>query len=219
MNKKSLIVFLKSPVPGNVKTRLAKTLGDEFATGFYKINLQYLLKLLHDFTAESQVDVFLYIDTPFIQQNNNIKIPVTMAVKYQSPGDIGERMKNAFREQFLGGYEKVLLIGSDIPDFTVNILSQAFNALDEKKVVFGPSVDGGYYLIGQRRYSPELFNGINWSTSMVLEESLKKLKSNEYDLLEEKIDIDNVESLKEWLSAPGGNRKIKESVARLLSKI
>jgi rSAM/selenodomain-associated transferase 1 len=123
--------------------------------------------------------------------------------KVQIEGDLGEKMKDAFRRSFESGDEKVVLIGSDCPTLNSKILNQAFFELNTNDVVFGPSEDGGYYLIGMNSYKPEVLEDIEWSTVRVMEQTERKAQENRIKLkkLETLNDIDNEKDWKEYLAS------------------
>jgi rSAM/selenodomain-associated transferase 1 len=85
----------------------------------------------------------------------------------QPSGDLGARLRSAFETAFRKGAERALAIGSDAPDISPEILSQAVDSLQNHDVVIGPAADGGYYLIGMTRSRPELFASIDWGTERV----------------------------------------------------
>lgn len=118
-------------------------------------------------------------------------------VEVQRGGDLGEKMANAF-ETMLGRYERVAIIGTDLPDMSSEIVSGALRGLDEADMVLGPSLDGGYYLMALKRPYRELFADIEWSTPEVFGETMRRaeglgLKSR---LLETRRDIDTAEDLR-----------------------
>jgi rSAM/selenodomain-associated transferase 1 len=114
--------------------------------------------------------------------------------------DLGERMKNGFTEAFDSGFKRVLLIGSDIPGLPLEFIEEAFASLKEKDAVIGPSLDGGYYLIGFRdeKFSPQVFKGILWSTERVFEETMKILEREGLTIhtLKPLRDIDTIDDLR-----------------------
>ncbi|HAW78474.1 MAG TPA: glycosyltransferase, partial [Balneola sp.] len=122
--------------------------------------------------------------------------------KVQIEGDLGEKMKDAFKKSFDSGGEKIVLIGSDCPTLTNEVLEQAFNELNTSDVVFGPSEDGGYYLIGMSSYNPEVLEGIDWSTEKVMEQTEAKAKHIGIKLTKLKYlnDIDTEQDWKEYLA-------------------
>jgi rSAM/selenodomain-associated transferase 2/rSAM/selenodomain-associated transferase 1 len=123
----------------------------------------------------------------------------------QSPGDLDRRMGRAFEAAFHLGVDAVVMIGTDIPGITVDILQVAFNSLHQNDLVLGPAADGGYYLIGLQKTSfqraiPQLFAGISWSTESVLNDSLEIVQKIglTYRLLEKLADVDRAEDLAVW---------------------
>jgi rSAM/selenodomain-associated transferase 1 len=197
MSLKALIVFAKDPAEGRVKTRLAWSLGDDFATWFYKkcvANvLNELRKLSHD------IDVYFFSDKGRLQKNNLAKM--NFIYRKQNGNDLGERMKNSFAEVFNDGFRKALIIGADIPDISCKMLEEAFGLLDESDVVLGPSKDGGYYLLGMKEQNNFLFSGIDWGSKKVLTQTLHKLneKRRKIKILKKLNDIDTKADLEYWL--------------------
>lgn len=155
MAPEQLIVFVKNPIPGQVKTRIARTVGDAKALEVYQHLLAYTQKLASEFTGHCAV---YYGD--FVNADDGWN----SFVKYQQVGvDLGERMQNAFDEQFRAGVGKVVIIGSDCFDLTSSHIHNAFAALDTVDVVIGPATDGGYYLLGMNQLQPFLFQNMPWS--------------------------------------------------------
>lgn len=115
----------------------------------------------------------------------------------QGEGDIGERMKRAFDEAFEDGALLVVLVGSDIPGLTSEILERAFEGLRRCGMVLGPAMDGGYYLIGLRQPVPLLFSGISWGSDRVLTQTLKAAETLglTVELVDTLRDIDRIEDL------------------------
>ncbi len=125
-----------------------------------------------------------------------------MAYAAQTGMDLGERMDNAFKAGFDQGCDRIVLVGSDCPGLTVDILEEAFQALDHHPVVLGPASDGGYYLIGLKQRLSIVFQDISWGTEKVLEETRKALSTLEVScaLLERLSDVDTPEDLHIWES-------------------
>lgn len=96
----------------------------------------------------------------------------------QIGADLGERMRNAFSHAFAAGHGRVVIIGSDLPDLSAELLRDAFARLDSAPVVLGPARDGGYYLLGMRAMVPGIFDGIAWSTAEVLDRTVEKLHAH-----------------------------------------
>ena len=184
-----LLVFAKTPVLGKVKSRLAKSIGEKKALWIYH-------KLL--------------ANTEGVLQNTFLKVVIfyngknakefkgcfkDFAKKPQKGNDLGERMANAFEWAFNQGYQKVIGIGTDLWDLNQGIIEGALSALDSTNVVLGPAKDGGYYLIGMRKFYPELFQNKKWGSQDVFEDTLNDLQSKRVAFLKEKSDIDTYKDL------------------------
>lgn len=189
MKKEALIIFVRNPVLGKVKTRIAATIGDENALAIYKHLLQYTKQIV------SLVDVTKHI---FYADELNGNDLWDGNEKYlQSGVDLGDRMKNAFNCVFAKGYSKVIIIGSDCFELTPDILNSAFDKLDRSDIVIGPANDGGYYLLGMGKPNPYLFDNIQWSTNRVLHETIEIMRENNlsFSLLTELNDIDEAKDI------------------------
>jgi len=186
-----LLIFIKNPVAGKVKTRLAATLGDEKALEIYKALIAYTQNITADVNVIRQVWYSSFID------NSDEWSSRRYEKKLQKGRDLGERMNAAFEQAFDKGSQRIVIIGSDCPGLTSHHLEKAFLLLEEKDCVMGPSEDGGYYLLGLRKKLPPLFKDREWSTESVLEEAIETLKAHgfSYEMLEELNDIDNDEDL------------------------
>jgi rSAM/selenodomain-associated transferase 1 len=174
-NSRALIIFAKHPLPGKVKTRLSPPLSPEDAARLYACMLQDTLD-----TARSLDGITPFIffqDDPGAAAFFAATAPEIAAVPQQG-ADLGERMKRAFNEVVARGFGELVIIGSDSPDLPAGFIVEAFTLLahGDIDVVFGPSADGGYYLLGMKRVRDELFTGIPWSSGSVLEKSLCKAK-------------------------------------------
>lgn len=193
LNTRKLILFVKNPVRGNVKTRLAASAGDEKALEIYRKLLDVTAGAALKTDAEKLVCYSQHID------REDWFDEAFFDKSLQSGKDLGMRMLNAFKKQFEEGYKEIVLIGSDCPDISPDILNQAFIALGKTDCVIGPSSDGGYYLIGLRRLIPRIFEQMTWSVNSVLEETIRRLNSLDvsYHLLPELNDIDTLEDLKQ----------------------
>ena len=189
-SEKLLIVFVKNIKLGKVKTRLAKTIGDDGAFEVYK-------ELVNITEAETKrlpnVDVHIYfsdviIDTKWSGFDKYV----------QNGADLGERMQNAFQHGFNQGYKKIIGVGSDLPDLNADIMNEGLEALNDSNTVFGPSEDGGYYLIGMDQMYACIFENKPWSTEQLLSLTIEELKNENINvkLLAELNDIDNIEDLK-----------------------
>ncbi|MDZ7765762.1 MAG: TIGR04282 family arsenosugar biosynthesis glycosyltransferase [Melioribacteraceae bacterium] len=195
----SIILFVKYPVEGNVKTRLAKTIGNAKAAKIYSLLAENIITNIKKMT-----NTYNYLFYSNSSEKEKIKKWIKGNFFYapQKGNGLGERMSNAFRLVFGHGAKKVLIIGTDIPGLSTEIIKEAVTKLDEYDAVIGPSPDGGYYLLGMKRFIPELFENITYSTDSVFEETIKKIKNENltYSLLNTKEDIDTEDELKNWLN-------------------
>lgn len=169
MSKSALLLFIKNPIPGKTKTRLAKDVGNEMALKMYH--------QLTDWTREQALgltatDRYLYYSNEVTA--GDAWLAQDFYKRLQHPGDLGERMLDGFRIAFEEGYDKVVIIGSDCPGIDTDYLNEAFVALDDHDVVIGPALDGGYTLLGMSTFTPTLFKNIAWSTSEVLPATLAR---------------------------------------------
>ena len=174
MDDRCLLFFIKYPEKGRVKTRLAASVGDERALILYK---RFLLNILS--TLDKGTFLFYLCFYPADALENLRKwLGEDYLYIPQQGMDLGERMKNGFLESFAMNFKRVILIGSDIPGLPLEFIDEAFASLREKDCVIGPSLDGGYYLIGFRdkKFSPHVFKGIPWSTERVFEVTMKILE-------------------------------------------
>ncbi|KAK9909402.1 hypothetical protein WJX75_001737 [Coccomyxa subellipsoidea] len=135
--------------------------------------------------------------------------------------DLGKRMYHALHEAVSADSSKAVLIGSDIPDICESVLEAAFAALEEHQVVFGPSIDGGYYLVGASRLPPDMFEGISWSTSSVLSESMSQAASIGLNVAPRSTlpvlrDIDTIEDLQAWME---GHHDLQHPVRGISTKL
>ncbi len=189
MKNQLLIVFAKNILLGKVKTRLAKTVGDEAAFEVYK----HLVEITENETKKLiNCDVHIYFSDVIIES----KWP--SCEKFVQEGvDLGERMLNAFKNGFNLGYSSVIGIGTDLPDLNAKIMQEAFDKLQNHATVFGPAEDGGYYLIGMNKLYPEIFQKKPWSTDQLLDLTLDELSCNNvsFTTLEMLNDIDTIEDL------------------------
>ncbi|MDN3724833.1 TIGR04282 family arsenosugar biosynthesis glycosyltransferase [Aequorivita sp. SDUM287046] len=190
-SKKALIIFTRNPELGKVKTRLAKSVGDESALEIYKFLLNHTVKI----TENLSVDKFVYYSENIAV--NDIWNPQHFRKRLQTGNELGEKMKNAFSEIFALGYTKAIIIGSDMFDLSQNDLENAYNTLQTEQVVIGPATDGGYYLLGMKDFIPNIFENKKWGTSTVLEETLKDLETKKFVLLEERNDVDYYGDIKD----------------------
>ena len=185
-----LIVFVKNPVAGKVKTRLAKSIGDEKALEVY-----LLLLSLTRCAAEGAncIRHVFYSDEIADDEWSSVAFDKHL----QTGSNLGEKMNNAFREVFELGAKRTLIIGSDCPEISAELINQAFDVLDSKDAVIGPAKDGGYYLLGMNQLHSSFFTDKEWSTETVFENTVDDFKGNRltYKLLVELSDVDTTDDL------------------------
>lgn len=185
-------MFVKNEEAGKVKTRLAETIGDEKALEVYRQLLAFTQSQSREVMAEKEVWYSSYIPQKDRWNEGGF------LKKKQTGDDLGKRMSDAFNGSFHQEERgKVVLIGSDCPGLNTEIIEEAFLQLNKHDVVIGPASDGGYYLIGMRKFIPEIFKGIAWSTNSVFKDSVKIInkKGLSVFVLDKLNDIDTVEDL------------------------
>jgi rSAM/selenodomain-associated transferase 1 len=188
-NKNLLLIFTRNPELGKAKTRLAKTVGDETALEIYK----FLLKKTRDVSSKVTSDKAVYYS---VKVRENDIWDSSIYQKHQQVGeDLGVRMLNAFKNGFEAGYEKVMIIGSDLYDLTSENIETAFKGLDNNDIVLGPAEDGGYYLLGMNSLHSTIFKNKNWGTATVRKDTLSDLKDKKVFLLDELNDVDVFEDI------------------------
>lgn len=171
-HRQGIIVFVKNPVLGKVKTRLAKTIGDEKALAIY----HQLLQITHDAVIGLPFRKFVFY-SDFVE-NEDIWENISFNKDIQRGEDLGERMQHAFdlvlKEPMI---ERAIIIGSDCPQISPQLITKAFVALETHEVVIGPAQDGGYYLLGMKHVQAHLFQNKTWSSSQLLTETIEELNS------------------------------------------
>lgn len=190
MSNPLIMVFVRNPELGRVKTRLAKSIGDQAALETYKILSKHTSKIISEIDSDQLI---FYSDKI---QDNDVWTATNCKKQIQTKGDLGQKMLAAFQYGFSLGYQKILIIGSDLYSLRPKHIESAFEQLENYDVVIGPALDGGYYLLGLNFIIPKIFKQKQWSTSSVLKETLSDLKEFNVNLLEPLNDIDTYEDLK-----------------------
>lgn len=196
MTDRVLIVTARYPVLGEVKTRLATSIGREAALKVYRTLLDRCATVL----SNLKVKKFIYFTGTDAPQTRAYFQSLGCHIAEQSDGDIGQRMHHAFRTVWEANPEaKIVLIGTDVPDLSARIIEDAFNALETHDAVIGPATDGGYYLIGLSAAEPAVFTGIEWSTDSVCASTIDILrnKGKKVTLVDELHDIDYLSDLQD----------------------
>lgn len=230
MAMRLLLIFLKEPIPGKVKTRLAADVGDEEAARYYKALVEVQLKQLQGlencrirfcYAPDDADDAIRFWLLPQMNgsrgETEDVYLaPTALGEKYrqeidfrpQGDGDLGERMERAFAEGFADGFEEIAVIGTDCPDCGARWINAGFSrmAKESRHGMIGPSTDGGYYLLGLKNHSPSLFQNISWSEDNVLELTLTA--ANKADISLEQLpfltDVDHLDDWENVLASPLG---------------
>jgi rSAM/selenodomain-associated transferase 1 len=188
MTTNLLIVFVKNIILGKVKTRLAKTIGDDGAFQIYS----ELVGITERETQKVNATRHIYFSDAIIPSKWEHDAKFT-----QNGVDLGERMKHAFVNGFEQGFENIIVIGSDLPSISKDIIQTGFEELKNNDVVFGPALDGGYYLLGMSKMNASIFENKPWSQSNLLAVTLEEIYEHDKSvaILEEMNDIDTFEDL------------------------
>jgi rSAM/selenodomain-associated transferase 2/rSAM/selenodomain-associated transferase 1 len=199
-----LIIFTRYPEPGKTKTRLIPVLGEQGAAKLQRQMTEHLFSTVRNLLNSRSLTIEIRYEGGSKSLMQNWLGP-EFSYYPQHLGDIGQRMFRALDDVFQSGTKAAIIIGTDIPGITIDILKNAFEKLKTSDLVFGPTSDGGYYLIGIKDVSwseanLQLFSRINWGTAEVLNQTLplaEKLGLS-YGLLETLDDVDRPEDLHVW---------------------
>jgi hypothetical protein len=212
-----LVVFVKEPRAGRVKTRLAAALGDEAAAAVYRTIAEGVVA--GTLPEAGEYERLVFYDPPDAGERMRSWLPAGRLRK-QAAGDVGARMADAFARCFARGARRVAIVGSDAPAVGRAEAREAFAALGAHDVVLGPAHDGGYWLVGLRAPQPALFEGVAWSTPSVLAETLARAAARGLSVarLDPRRDVDTIEDLRaEWPRiAPSLDPSLRERLAPLL---
>jgi len=204
-NKEMILIFLRAPEKGRIKTRLARKIGEEKALDLYKGFVQKTLSAVETSGRDHCICFFPANRQALVEDwlgPGHTYLP-------QAGDDLGQRMGNALSRVFDAGACKAVLVGTDVPDIRARHLVAALDLLDQKDVVIGPSLDGGYWLIGFHRdgFSRELFCQMAWGTKGVFSATIDKANTlgMSTGILPTLRDIDTIEDLIEFCQNPGGD--------------
>ena len=193
LSSTALVIFVRNPVLGQVKTRLAKDIGDERARAIYLQLLQHTLEITRGLSFRK----FIYYADE-VSDYDLWSVPGYTKRK-QNGNDLGERMLNSFKELFDQGFTQIIIIGSDCLQIQTEHLQEAVVLLESSAAVIGPASDGGYYLLGLTKLYPDLFVNKPWSTDQVFAKTIDDFNNQgiSFALLEELSDIDDITDLGE----------------------
>ncbi len=193
----SLIVFVKNPIPGSVKTRLQTRYAPDQVAALYTAFVRDVLARAERIDVDQRVIAF---DPPDAESEVRALFGGGEAQWQYVPqvqDDLGVRMREALVQQLDAGASGAVLIGTDIPSLPAYHITQAFDLLRTKDVVLGPSIDGGYYLVGVSRSTPEIFEDVEWSTPSVLSQTIDRVQraGHTLGLVPPYFDVDTPEEL------------------------
>jgi rSAM/selenodomain-associated transferase 1 len=215
----ALVILTKFPEPGQSKTRLVPPLSSAEAAGLAHA---LLLDQLQNLTAFTAARLFIAFTPPSAVNFFEALLPRENSCFPQQGHSLGDRMRHAFDVLFSKGFERVILIGADLPAIPLEALTDAIAALENQiEIVLGPASDGGYYLLGMNRPIPEIFEGMSWSQPDVLAVTTAKLVSlnKKFKLISPWYDIDTIDDLRhlnsDCAAAPAG---FMENTIALLQK-
>ncbi|MBW4574440.1 MAG: TIGR04282 family arsenosugar biosynthesis glycosyltransferase [Aphanothece sp. CMT-3BRIN-NPC111] len=197
-----LIVFSRYPEPGKTKTRLIPLLGDVGAALLQRQMTEHTLAQVKEFQSQHPISVEVHFAGGGLRLMQDW-LGTGIVYRRQGEGGLGDRMTSAFNTAFTNKNSGVVIIGTDCPGLNAQLMKQAFAALSEYDVVLGPAQDGGYYLVGLRRLIGELFIGISWGTSEVLQQTVDVAKQLNLAIAYLPIlaDVDRPEDLPVWKQA------------------
>lgn len=198
-NSRCILLFVKAPVEGFVKKRLAARIGAKDALRVYKASVSDVIETCKCAASMAHSDIRIYCLPKDGGCGENGWAEISPPLFVQEGADLGVRMYNALHQAADDGYSRFVLVGSDIPELTEGLLAGAFSALERHPAVIGPAVDGGYYLIGfaQNSLFKEAFTDIAWSRPDVFEKTVERLVETlrAVHVLERLPDIDTFEDL------------------------
>lgn len=199
-----VIVFLRSPELGKVKTRLAATVGPERALAVHRQLMELTLAALR-----SVPEVTLCVTPDSAVSSRDWPLQPGWSFVAQGEGDLGRRLERSFAASFAVHSQPLVVIGCDCPDVTPADMMEAGRLLTQRDVVFGPATDGGYWLIGLRRPAPELFSEIPWGSDQVLAASVKAAQAAGLTVgyLRELSDIDTEADWQAWVARGASPQK------------
>ena len=194
-----ICIYTKAPIPGQTKSRLARKIGTESAA---KLAKAMLLDISNTIDRIDHVAAQIWYPPEHSPQDFAGLIPEKFTFHRQSGNNLGDRLSHTFSELISNHFDRrVVIVGSDCITHTVHSLKKALELLIRYPVVFQPSVDGGYVLIGQSKWNPEIFSEINWGKKEVYHQSLDHLKrlKLKYYSMPVSMDVDTVDDLRRIL--------------------
>lgn len=194
MELAQLAVFVRPPTPGEAKTRLADLLGEQSAAELYDAFVEDTLALCARVRRAGRVDIALWSAGPPPEAVARWAREQNAQMHMQPEGDLSARLSEAF-DRGLRRYERVVVIGSDIPTLPLGLVVAAFDSLERASLVLGPANDGGYYAIGASHETRPRFDGVRWSTAHALADTLRANASHGAAIIPPWYDVDDAADL------------------------
>jgi hypothetical protein len=209
----AIALFARTPIRGQVKTRLGSLLTPEQALELHVACIQDLCEKLAPLRNSFQI--YVYQTEP----GNLPQVCRSFESRLQIRGDLGQRLEAAAQVLFEAGHESVVFLGTDTPHLDAKLIVQSIDLLQQCDVAIGPSEDGGYYLLALKKPCSALFHDIQWGSEKVLLETTQRLDRQQipFRLLEQNFDLDRPEDLKRLLQSPA--RALAPRTHALLRKL
>lgn len=200
IHDKALIIFSRLPIGNETKTRLSPLLTEKEREDLHVSLWKDIFNSVDE--INDTIDIFLYWTGNGDIKNYKSLIPNSFKLCKQHGENLGKRMLNAINELFFNGYKQIVIIGADIPTVSADDIKNAFNALENFDVVLGPSLDGGYWLIGMKNVIPEIFYINTWGNKNVLNATLKVMNEIgiSYSIINKLLDIDTPEDIEIFMN-------------------
>ncbi len=217
---KALVIMTRIPIPNKTKTRLMTILTPEECAEIHRSFLRDIIETSSKVGGDTDIYLFYGNEGP-VSVIDDI-VGEEMVLLPQRGSNLGEKMRNIFADLFERGYDKVVLMGADIPEVSREDLDRAFYELTLKDLVFGPTIDGGYYLVGMKHLHEMVFDSkIKWGTPEVFQETLEILEKSgvEVGLIRDHEDIDTKEDLREFWKRIGDSRSCENTRRYLYENI
>jgi rSAM/selenodomain-associated transferase 1 len=218
MELAQLVVFVRPPTAGKVKTRLAALFGERAAAELYQAFVEDTLHLCSRVRAAGRVDVALWSAGPQDDIVSGWAYRLDVPVRMQPEGDLGVRLAAAF-EEGLRRYQRVVIIGSDAPSLPVEHIGAAFDALEEAPMMLGPANDGGYYAVGASHSVQPSFLGVRWSTCHALRDTARANAQRRIATIAPWYDIDEPADLAVLRAHLALDRGVAHATARRLTEL
>jgi uncharacterized protein len=210
MSREEIIVFTRDPVPGKTKTRLIGVLDEREAADLQRGLTATLLvraKNMCDHRGTGLIVAYEGVSEQKMQR----QFGVDLVYRQQHGADLGQRLANALAESFAAGAKKTLVVGSDVPGIKIELLTKALDALAKSDMVIGPAHDGGYYLLGLKCDTPQLFEGIEWGSADVFDQTMAIARQAglQVAVLDTLHDLDRPEDLR-WYEAAAATKELRD---------